>query len=436
MRSNQPNPVYSLILGCIIGLAVAWPVQRSAAQIVANHIVVDEFDNIPQAYLDEVKKMWVILAGESHSSGYRIGARLLAQQYPAFAIKTRESGTPDPYTDQHLRLSRASWGDLNNASGWIYNYGEEDWFTGPRAVERTKAHLTYCNTNNLEIAAMGFGWCWDMTGTNWPAGTPDPVYQVRWAGRTEYGPQGNKRWGLDDEDFELTGNTINMDTYLNTTSDYDDYCAQNGYATRIFFTTGPVDANENLNENGYQRFLKHERIRNYVNSDSRRILFDYGDILCYNNNGDRHEVTWTDYGNTLQTFQAIHPDNMIDLDGNYREDGDHIGEIGAVRLAKAMWWMLARMAGWDGSTVGINAIEIPANPTIYPNPVSDYVFLETEKQWKNARYQLLDMNARIHQSGTANGTQLKLDINDLSKGVYVLRIEDEGIEYNHKLIKI
>ena len=26
---------------------------------------------------------------------------------------------------------------------------------------------------------------------------------------------------------------------------------------------------------------------------------------------------------------------------------DHIGELGAVRLAKAMWWMLARMAGWQ-----------------------------------------------------------------------------------------
>ena len=430
------NVIYPLIIPFILGFIMIWPFQQSAAQIVANHTVVAEFENIPQAYLDEVKKMWIILAGESHSSGYRIGARLLEQQYPEYAVKARESGTPDPYTDEHLRLSRATWGDLNNASGWKYNYGEEDWFTGSRAVERTKAHLTYCNTNNLEIAAMGFGWCWDMTGTNWPAGTPDPVYQVRWAGRSEYGPQGNKRWGLDDEDFELTENTINMDTYLNTTAEYDDYCAQNGYATRVFFTTGPVDANENLNENGYQRFLKHERIRNYVNSESQRILFDYADILCHNENGERHEVTWTDYGNTLQTFQAIHPDNMIDLDGNYREDGDHIGERGAVRLAKAMWWILARMAGWDGSTVGLNQIEPPVTPVIYPNPVSDYVFIDTERQWEKASYQLLDMNARIHQSGTVIGTLLKLDIKNLDKGVYVLRIEDEGIEYHHKLVKI
>jgi len=25
----------------------------------------------------------------------------------------------------------------------------------------------------------------------------------------------------------------------------------------------------------------------------------------------------------------------------------HIGSAGAIRLAKAMWWMLPRIAGWD-----------------------------------------------------------------------------------------
>ena len=39
---------------------------------------------------------------------------------------------------------------------------------------------------------------------------------------------------------------------------------------------------------------------------------------------------------------------MEDLDGTYSEDGDHIGEAGALRLGKALWWMLARMSGWDG----------------------------------------------------------------------------------------
>ena len=55
-----------------------------------------------------------------------------------------------------------------------------------------------------------------------------------------------------------------------------------------------------------------------------------------------------------RTFQYIHADNMLDLDGTYAEDGDHIGQRGALRLAKAMWWMLARMAGWDGLPPGLS----------------------------------------------------------------------------------
>ena len=124
------------------------------SQIIADHTVVAEYDRIPQAYLNEVKKMWVIIAGESHSKGYRIGCQLLENIDTRFQVNIKESGTPESYTDQHLRLSRATWGDYTNASGWIYNYGEEDWFTNATAISQTKAHLTYCNTNNLQIATL------------------------------------------------------------------------------------------------------------------------------------------------------------------------------------------------------------------------------------------------------------------------------------------
>ena len=36
-----------------------------------------KYDIIPQRYLDQVKAMWVSVAGESHSSGYRKGCLLL-----------------------------------------------------------------------------------------------------------------------------------------------------------------------------------------------------------------------------------------------------------------------------------------------------------------------------------------------------------------------
>jgi hypothetical protein len=73
-------------------------------------------------------------------------------------VNVTGGGTPEAYTDQHLRISAAAWGDVDSPSGWQYSYGEEDWHTSDTAIQRTKAHLTYCHTN-IGIGRHGLGWC-------------------------------------------------------------------------------------------------------------------------------------------------------------------------------------------------------------------------------------------------------------------------------------
>ena len=233
-------------------------------QIVADHSVVDQYDKIPQQYIDEVKKMWVSIPGESHSSGYRNGLIELEITNFKYAVNITTSGSPEPYTTSHLRVSRATWGDYTNPSGWIYDYGEEDWFTNSTAVNRTKGGLSYINQNGPVLNAFGFGWCWDPY-----AGIPspgiDPVTENHWYGWCENGPQGNIAWGIDDADNAVTGNTVNIDTYINVTQEYIDYCLTNNIPTRVFFTTGPVDNDLGTNtEARYQAHLKYERIREYI----------------------------------------------------------------------------------------------------------------------------------------------------------------------------
>ncbi len=348
LRAASPTPTGGLL-------------KPAAGQIIADHTGVAQYADIPQAYIDLVKKMWVSVPGESHSEAYRRGCELLQDADSRFQVNVIDGGTPEAYTDQHLRISRATWGDVGSASGWRYSFGEEDWYTSNTAMQRTKAHLTYCHTTGPALAAMGFGWCWDMTWTNNPGGTTDSVYQVQWAGSSDGGPEGNLRWGLDAGDQALTGNSVCMDTYLGATQQYIDHCQTSGYPTKVFFTTGPVDGGGNTGENGYQRHLKHNHIRNYVNANTSRILFDYADILCWSNAGQQQTTNWTDRGGTSRTYQVIHPDNMKDLAGNDNASVGHIGERGALRLAKALWWMLARMAGWDGTPA--NALTLRGSPS-------------------------------------------------------------------------
>jgi hypothetical protein len=264
-------------------------------QIIADHNVVSQYDKIPQHYIDEVRKMWLVVAGESHSGAYRTGLVLLEATNPNYAVSVIESGTPEAYTSSNLRASRGTWGDLNNATGWIYNYGEEDWFTSTTALSRTKAGISYCNSNNLAISALGFGWCWDPS--------------------------------------------VSVNDYLTATQAYIDYCTANSISTKVFFTTGPVDDVNASGENGYNKSLDYEAIRTYVKSNSSRILFDYADILCFNDNGTTNSAAWNGH-----TYPIITTSNLTPIVGGY-----HISQAGAIRLGKAMWWMLARMAGWDGN---------------------------------------------------------------------------------------
>lgn len=266
--------------------------------IIADHSIVSDYNIIPYRYIEDIKKMWVTIPGESHSAGYRVGLTSLEALDASYAVSVVESGTPEAYTTNNLRASRATWGDVTNETGWIYDYGEADWYTTPTAIARTKAGITYCHTHDLSIAAMGFGWCWD----------PDESY------------------GAD------------ISSYIAATQDYQNYCVSMGYPTKIMFTTGPVDDDLYINSlYGYNNHLRWEQIRNYVKNLSSGILLDYADILCYDDNGDASIVYYN--GNPY-----------LHITTNNLGAGDvaHIGSAGTLRLGKALWWTLARIAGWNG----------------------------------------------------------------------------------------
>jgi hypothetical protein len=311
--------------------------------IIADHNIVDRYDDIPAEYIAKVKKMMVFLGGLSHAKGYRVGLELLEKLNTNYQVLTFSSEPVPPRSDDYLRF------------GQPFNWGEQ-MYTSESYVSSMKGHITGQNTKGNAFDVVGLGWCYTMHWVNPVGGTEDPVHKVRWAGSSDGGPEGNKRWGLDSDDQILTGNSICMDTYLKQVDDYNAYFKSHNVPTIVIFTTGPVD-NEDApiagTETGFQRELKHDHIRAYVAADESRILFDYADILCWNNSGEKYTANWNDNG-TLRSHANIHPDNVKDYDSSWNviayQGGDyHIGEVGCLRIAKAMWWMLARIAGWDGN---------------------------------------------------------------------------------------
>ena len=145
-----------------------------------------------------------------------------------------------------MRLCQGEWGDINNPAQWVFSYGEEDWYKSPLAISTTKNGITYINeTLGNTCTAMELSWCWDPEETD-------------------------------------------MAPYLSATQEYNDYCKARGYPTKIIFTTGPVDTYNASGLIGYNKYLAYEAIRNYMPGDPARILFDYADILCYDDGWKHH----------------------------------------------------------------------------------------------------------------------------------------------------
>ena len=399
----------------------------SQSQIIADHSVVDKYDEIPQQYIDIVKNMLVDIAGESHSLGYRIGLNLLELLDSKFQVSTYDGSIPG-ITSINLRLGRHA------------PVGEEEFYTSVSSVNAYKSQITTQYTSGNPYSVLGFGWCWDMTWINDPGGSLDPTHKVHWAGSSEGGPQGNLRWGLDAGDQALTGNSVCMDTYLNAVEQYIQHCNSNGYSTKVIFTTGPVDDGNGVmagTENGFQREIKHDYIRNYVRGNSSRVLFDYADILCWNNSGVQYITNWND-GGTIRPHVNIHPDNMKDYDGSWNmvshtEDGDHIGEVGAMRLAKAMWWLLARIAGWDGVVTGVDN-STTEESEIWTETKEGELKVHLPNDLFSSKSELYALDGSLKAFKNINCNLISFNTTNLSPGMYILVIRHSTGYTSKKII--
>ncbi len=154
-----------------------------------------------------------------------------------------------------------------------------------------------------------------------------------------------------------TGDPADITTYLNLMSQLESEFP----GVRFVYMTGHLvgtGTDGELNK-------RNEQIRDFCRANDK-VLFDFADIESYDPDGqvsfmqkyatdgcdydaDGDGNPWSD-GNWAREWVAAHPGHELTTLASGCDDCAHSERLNCILKARAFWWMLARLAGWNGQT--------------------------------------------------------------------------------------
>ena len=74
--------------------------------------------------------------------------------------------------------------------------------------------------------------------------------------------------------------------------------------------------------------------------------------------------------------------------------------------------------------------------SVYPNPSTDYILITTSNIASNFQYTVSSLMGGVVKSGVASNSLVKVDVSDLSKGIYLIAISTDSQKEIFKIIKL
>ena len=294
----------ALLMSCV--LSAMFATLSFAEPIIIDHTCTD-LSKIPAYWLEQAKQLAFHYAHTSHGSQVTSGILNLESQDAEYSVAIRTStseGLPPVEDPPAFRMY-----DGNPPETYI---SPNDYWDGEAGKNRTR---TVADTGNYGFSM--WSWCGQVSGAS--------------------------------ESY--------IQNYLDSMnlfeSEYPDM--------RFIYMTGHLDG---TNSTG-NLHLRNEQIRAYCLANDK-VLFDFADIERYDPGGsdylDQGANDNCDYngGNWANEWCAAHPDSDLCASCSCA----HSQSLNCNVKARAFWWMLARLAGWDPNS------STSASVTLVPDSVS------------------------------------------------------------------
>lgn len=321
------------LLAAVVVAILLLPVASRAQRILVDHRSVALFDSIPAQYREAARNLRLLFM--DRSVGGNISDALTCLSFAHSAAPSyckRHTHRDSAYA---VSPSEVFWNGTWDRSRWRYEF----WPTGC-------GEDANCFVNFIEPRIDSF----DVVG-----------FQFSYLAVT---PGSNLVHPLDG----FFGSRIDR----GTATSYKAFAARHPQKTVIWWTTSLA---RGIGSPESQAF--NTAMRDYARLNDL-VLFDVADILAHTPSG----APCYDNRDGVQYLTENHPDDGVNIPAicpqyTTETEGGHLGSIsaGGIRVAKAFWVLMARIAGWDGG--GGTVDPVPEAPTLIAPSVGATIEADT-----------------------------------------------------------